>query len=117
MGRNSIVEFSRHGTARRGAMAARVCVRTRPFRIIIIHKLIDAADNIADVSRISIRLRENDESRAAETIQRHFLRLLLSAYLLSVIKLYIARSFTILISWQINKKLTNDNSCFKSSIR
>jgi len=50
-----------------------VCVRTRPFRIVI-HKLIDAADNIADVSRISIRLRENDESHIiAKTIQKHFL--------------------------------------------
>lgn len=62
-------------TVRRGAVAARVCVRTRPFKIIIIHKLIDAAGNIADVSRISIRFKENDESRIAETIRRYFLSL------------------------------------------
>lgn len=53
MGRNSIVEFSRHGTPQLGAY-----VHGCAFRIIIIHQLINVADNIANVSRMPIRLRE-----------------------------------------------------------
>lgn len=68
MGRNSIVEFSRHGTARHSSERwrhARVCayVHSFAFRIIIIHQLVNVADNIADVSRMPIRFGEKDESR------------------------------------------------------
>lgn len=68
MGRNSIVEFSRHGTARHSSARwrhARVCayVHGCAFRIIIIHQLVNVADNIADVSRMPIRFRQKDESR------------------------------------------------------
>lgn len=59
--------------------AVAACVRILhgwEFRIIIIHQLINVADNIADVSRMPIRFREKDESHLAEMIRR---RLHLSA--------------------------------------
>jgi len=52
-------------TARRGdgtRVRAYTAIRARRG-IIIIHKLINAADNIMDVSRISIKLKWNEESR------------------------------------------------------